>query len=96
GYMVTINNLALPYNEWSGGATPLYKMMQLEQRLGEEIPVIKTDSVNPNAPEVQYLLNQSDTCLMEDLYSFPGPLQYFGEERLIDQRPLTLSWGNKK
>ncbi|BAE81165.1 pyrophosphate--fructose 6-phosphate 1-phosphotransferase beta chain [Chlamydia felis Fe/C-56] len=96
GYMVTINNLARPYNEWIGGATPLYKMMQLEHRLGEDTPVIKTDSVNPNAAEVQYLLNQSDTCLMEDLYCFPGPLQYFSEEQLIDQRPLTLLWESRK
>ncbi|WP_348662670.1 diphosphate--fructose-6-phosphate 1-phosphotransferase [Chlamydia vaughanii] len=96
GYMVTINNLERSYSEWVGGGTPLYQMMQIEHRLGEETPVIKTDSVNPNAPAVQYLLKQSDMYLMEDHYCFPGPLQYFGEEKLVDQRPLTLLWETGK
>ncbi|SPN73318.1 6-phosphofructokinase,diphosphate--fructose-6-phosphate 1-phosphotransferase,diphosphate--fructose-6-phosphate 1-phosphotransferase,Phosphofructokinase [Chlamydia serpentis] len=95
GYMITINNLAEAYNQWQGGATPLYKMMHIESRCGIKTPVIKTDLVNPEAPAVQYLLKQSDSCLIEDLYCFPGPLQYFGQEELIDQRPLTLIWENQ-
>ncbi|ACZ33144.1 diphosphate--fructose-6-phosphate 1-phosphotransferase [Chlamydia pneumoniae LPCoLN] len=95
GYMITINNLARAYTEWQGGATPLYKMMHLENRCGTETPVIKTDSVDPKSPAVQHLLQQSDSCLVEDLYRFPGPLQYFGKEELIDQRPLTFLWENQ-
>ncbi|ANH78939.1 diphosphate--fructose-6-phosphate 1-phosphotransferase [Candidatus Chlamydia sanziniae] len=92
GYMITISNLATSYHQWEGGATPLYKMMHIENRCGAQTTVIKTDSVNPYAPAVQYLIQQSNSCLLEDLYRFPGPLQYFGKKELVDQRPLTLLW----
>ncbi|AGW38071.1 diphosphate--fructose-6-phosphate 1-phosphotransferase [Chlamydia pecorum PV3056/3] len=92
GYMVTINNLAKPYKEWKGGGAPLYKMMHVEA-LGKTLtPKIKTDSVHPHSPALQYLLKQGEECLLNDSYRFPGPLQYFGEKELIDQRPLTLLW----
>ncbi|AAF39325.1 diphosphate--fructose-6-phosphate 1-phosphotransferase [Chlamydia muridarum str. Nigg] len=92
GYMVTIGNLAEEYAHWTIAATPLYKMMHLEKRFNEETPVIKTDSVSPHSPMVQYLHKIKEACLLEDLYRFPGPLQYFEEQALIDQRPLTLLW----
>ncbi|WP_201456993.1 diphosphate--fructose-6-phosphate 1-phosphotransferase [Chlamydia sp. 17-3921] len=95
GYMVTINNLAEPYSQWKGGGTPLYKMMHIENRCGVATPVIKTDSVHPNTPALQHLLKQGEDCLINDFYRFPGPLQYFGNEELVDQRPLTLLWENK-
>ena len=54
--------------------------------------MIKTDSVSPYSPMVQYLHKMKGACLLEDLYRFPGPLQYFEEQALVDQRPLTLLW----
>ena len=92
GYMVTIGNLAEEYAHWTIAATPLYKMMHLEKRFNEETPVIKTDSVSPYSPMVQYLHKMKGACLLEDMYRFPGPLQYFEEQALVDQRPLTLLW----
>ncbi|EPP35539.1 diphosphate--fructose-6-phosphate 1-phosphotransferase [Chlamydia ibidis] len=96
GYMITIQNLAQPYAMWKGAGIPLYKMMCVETRLGAATPVIKTDSVDPESAAAQYLLRLKDTCLYEDAYQFPGPLQYFQDTRLIDQRPLTLLWECKK
>ncbi|CRH42561.1 Pyrophosphate--fructose 6-phosphate 1-phosphotransferase [Chlamydia trachomatis] len=96
GYMVTIGNLAEAYTEWTIAATPLYKMMHLEKRFNQETPVIKTDSVSPDAPMAKYLHKMKEICLLEDSYRFPGPLQYFEEQALVDQRPLTLLWEKGK
>ncbi|MBQ8498356.1 diphosphate--fructose-6-phosphate 1-phosphotransferase [Chlamydia sp.] len=96
GYMVTIGNLAEEYTQWTMAATPLYKMMHIEKRFNEETPVIKTDSVSPNSAAVQYLHIKREVCLLKDSYRFPGPLQYFQEQALVDQRPLTLLWEKNK
>lgn len=92
GYMVTVNNLASAYHLWKGGGTPLYQMMGLDSRFGDETPVIKTDSVNPHSAAVAHLSKHYEQHLLHDHYYFPGPLQYFRETSLLDQRPLTLLW----
>ena len=67
--------------------------MRHVEALGKTLtPKIKPDSVHPHSPALQYLLKQGEECLLNDSYRFPGPLQYFGEKELIDQRPLTLLW----
>lgn len=92
GYMVTVNNLASSYHQWSGGGTPLYKMMHIEQRLGESVPVIKTETVSPDAPAVHYLQSKQEQNLLYDQYTCPGALQFREESEWVDKRPLTLLW----
>lgn len=90
GYMVVINNLAQSYEHWSGGGIPLCKMMRVEKRNNELTPVIKTENVNPESKAVEFLEKKREECLIQDLYSFPGPLQYYQEKSPADQRPLIL------
>lgn len=90
GYMVSINQLAKDYSYWEGLGTPLYKMMHIKESL--DTPMIKTEPVDLKSPAVRYLLSEQKTFLMNDLYQFPGPLQYFEESTVIDKRPLTLLW----
>lgn len=91
GYMAVINNLNLCYPYWTPGAVPLFNMMHITQRKGRLTPVIETDLVDLNSPSFKKLEQNRLTAALEDLYLFPGPMQFFGPSELCDTKPMTLT-----
>lgn len=90
GYMITIQNLAKSYDSWIGSGIPLSKMMHLEKNRHEEVLVMKTSDIPPESRALTSLMEKQETCLIEDIYRFPGPLQYYQEQIDADKRPLIL------
>ncbi|ASQ28858.1 diphosphate--fructose-6-phosphate 1-phosphotransferase [Borrelia miyamotoi] len=90
GYMSSIKNLNKNVTEWLAGGVPLTMMMNIEERYGISKPVIKKALVDLNgAPFNEFVKNREEWAL-NNLYVFPGPIQYFGISELVDEITLTL------
>ena len=86
GYMVTITKL----NE--GGevlAIPLTGLVTLERRSGCDEIVIKKALVELDSPAFKFLEKRRDEWANSDLFSSPGPRQFFGPT--INQLPFTVA-----
>ncbi|WP_059358918.1 diphosphate--fructose-6-phosphate 1-phosphotransferase [Parachlamydia acanthamoebae] len=92
GYMSCVTDLSLPVEQWGIGATPLIKMMGMEERNGELKPVIQKSLVNLQGKPFAIFSQERDKWILEDLYCDPGPIQFFGARDETDQIPLTLEY----
>ncbi|AHH12039.1 Pyrophosphate--fructose 6-phosphate 1-phosphotransferase [Borrelia hermsii YBT] len=90
GYMSSIKNLNKNATEWLAGGVPLTMMMNMEERYGISKPVIKKALVDlTGAPFNEFVKNREEWAI-NNLYVFPGPIQYFGVSELVDEITLTL------
>ncbi|UPA17558.1 diphosphate--fructose-6-phosphate 1-phosphotransferase [Borrelia puertoricensis] len=90
GYMSSIKNLNKNATEWLAGGVPLTMMMNMEERYGVAKPVIKKALVDlKGAPFNEFVKNREEWAV-NNLYVFPGPIQYFGISELVDEITLTL------
>lgn len=90
GYMSSIKNLNKNATEWLAGGVPLTMMMNMEERYGISKPVIKKALVDlTGAPFNEFVKNREEWAV-NNLYVFPGPIQYFGVSELVDEITLTL------
>ncbi|MGE3954528.1 MAG: diphosphate--fructose-6-phosphate 1-phosphotransferase [Parachlamydiales bacterium] len=95
GYMASVRDLYRPTTEWKAGGVPITMMMNLERRHGKEKPVIQKALVDlKGAPFREFALRRGKWA-EEDAFRYPGPIQYFGEERITDSLPATLSLEKK-
>ncbi len=90
GYMTVINNLSKDYSKWTGKAIPLFSMLHLSKRDGKLTPVIKKGFVDISSSSFQYFKNNRKTWCLNNNYIFTGPIQFFGNEKLINLKPKTL------
>lgn len=90
GYMAVINNLSNDYNQWTGKAIPLFSMLHLSKREGKLTPVIKKGFVDISSPSFQYFKHNRKSWCLNNNYLFTGPIQFFGEDKLINLKPKTL------
>lgn len=91
GYMAAIQNLAAPVAEWVAAGIPIAPMMNLEERKGKRVPVIKKALVDlDGAPFKQFLL-QREKWRLNDNYRYPGPIQFFGPKELTECTTITLT-----
>ena len=91
GYISSIKNLSKPASEWVAGGTPLTMMMNMEKRHGEFKPVIKKALVDIEGPVFGKLAANREKWAMEDVYLFPGAIQYFGPSNVCDVTTHTLA-----
>ncbi|AHE62368.1 diphosphate--fructose-6-phosphate 1-phosphotransferase [Borrelia parkeri] len=90
GYMSSVKNLNKNATEWLAGGVPLTMMMHMEERYGVAKPVIKKALVDlKGAPFNEFVKNREEWAV-NNLYVFPGPIQYFGVSELVDEVTLTL------
>lgn len=90
GYLATVRGLNRPAAEWIAGGIPLTAMMNLEQRKGKTVPVIKKALVDLNGKPFKEFASNRDRWAFEDCYVYPGPIQYFGPSELCDSITRTL------
>ncbi len=90
GYMSSVRNLIKEPKDWSAGGVPLTMMMNMERRHGEDKPVIRKALVDLEGMPFKKLLENRSKWAEKTCYLYPGPIQYFGPDRVTDQKTETL------
>ena len=65
-------------------------MMNIERRKGKEKPVIKKALVELKGEPFKYLAKNRIAWAEQDLFVFPGPIQFFGPAEVTDITTYTL------
>ena len=96
GYLSKISNLSKPAEEWVAGGMPITKMMNMERRHGEDKPVIRKALVELDGKPFRYFAEHRDEWAVENHYTYPGAIQYYGPDSVcnITTRTLALEKGN--
>jgi len=90
GYLSSVRNLTKKATDWTVGGIPLTMMMNMERRKGKEKPVIKKALVDLKAAPFKYLVANRAMWAVEDVYVFPGPIQFFGPAQITEVTTVTL------
>lgn len=91
GYVVTVKNLHQPVELWVPGAIPLVSMMHIEERNGSSKPVIKKYVVHLKKELFQQFNRQRKEWEMQDCYRYVGPMQFFGDPALTEEKCLSIT-----
>jgi len=96
GYISSVTNLTAPAVEWKSGGIPITMMMNMEQRHGEQKPVIKKALVELDGKPFKYFAANRKTWAIDTCFTYPGAIQYYGPGEVCDQptRTLTLEQEN--
>ncbi|OJH15870.1 hypothetical protein ER70_00230 [Borreliella bissettiae] len=62
----------------------------MEERYGEKKPVIKKALVDLEGRPFKEFVKNRDKWALNNLYSCPGPVQYFGSSEIVDEITETL------
>lgn len=90
GYMSFISQLHEPVAHWQVGGTPFVSLMDLELRHGKQKPVIKKTLVDLQGRPFQCYKEHRGRWRYEDVYRYPGPIQYYGPETISLSIPMTM------
>ena len=90
GYLSSVTQLSKPADQWQAGGIPITMMMNLEQRHGEQKPVIKKALVELDGEPFKYFASHRDEWAVETCFTFPGAIQYYGPAEVCDQSTMTL------
>ena len=90
GYLSSVKNLTKKSQDWVCGGVPLTMMMNIERRKGKEKPVIKKALVELKGKPFMHLAKVRAAWATEDLFVFPGPIQFFGPAVVTDITTVTL------
>ncbi|WKC75771.1 diphosphate--fructose-6-phosphate 1-phosphotransferase [Borreliella valaisiana] len=89
GYMSCIKNLNSKPTDWIAGGVPLTMLMNMEERYGVQKPVIRKALVDLEGRPFKEFVENRDKWALNNLYLYPGPVQYFGSFE-IDEITETL------
>ena len=90
GYLSSVKNLTKKAQDWVCGGVPLTMMMNIERRKGKEKPVIKKALVELKGKPFAYLAKVRSVWATDDVFVFPGPIQFFGPAVVTDMTTVTL------
>jgi pyrophosphate--fructose-6-phosphate 1-phosphotransferase len=90
GYLSSVRNLTAPAKDWIAGGVPLTMMMNMEQRHGEQKPVIKKALVELDGKPFKELAKNRATWEVKTSYLYPGAIQYYGPDAVCNQPTQTL------
>jgi pyrophosphate--fructose-6-phosphate 1-phosphotransferase len=96
GYMSCVGNLTKAPIQWTSLGIPLVMMMGIERRKGKDKPVIKKAMVDLQGKPFKAFEQMRKSWAQEELYIFPGPIQYFGSKEITDTTTQTLIYERKK
>ncbi len=91
GYMSCIGNLSKDPDNWVAKGLPIVSMMNIETRHGQSKPVIRKALVDLKSKAFKSLEKNREDWANNDDYSYPGPIQYFGDKEISDTIPMILS-----
>ena len=92
GYMSSVRKLKRKPEQWECGGIPLTMMMNIERRKGKEKPVIQKALVELNGRPFKELVKARHDWAVNEHYIFPGPIQYYGPEKIADMTTKTLAY----
>jgi pyrophosphate--fructose-6-phosphate 1-phosphotransferase len=90
GYLSGVRDLLKPASQWKAGGVPLTMMMNLERRHGKNKPVIQKALVDLKGKPFKAFAAKRRQWAMEDDYTSPGPIQFWGPAAVADAVPETL------
>ncbi len=96
GYIASVGNLAQPADRWTAGGIPITMMMNMEQRHGEQKPVIRKALVELNGVPFKTFAAERTTWAVKTSFTFPGAIQYFGPDEVCNQPTQTLILEQKR
>jgi len=90
GYLSSVRNLTAPAKDWIAGGVPLTMMMNMEQRHGEQKPVIRKALVELDGkPFKEFAKNRAEWAIKTS-FAYPGAIQYYGPDEVCNQPTKTL------
>ncbi|MFP4466083.1 MAG: diphosphate--fructose-6-phosphate 1-phosphotransferase [Candidatus Goldiibacteriota bacterium] len=92
GYMSSVRKLTRKPEQWECGGIPLTMMMNIERRKGKEKPVIQKALVELKGRPFKELVKARNNWAVNEHYTFPGPIQYYGPEKIADMTTMTLGY----
>lgn len=90
GVICSIQNLKLSPKKWEMKMVPLIQLMYFEMRSGKKKAVIKKTLVDIKSKAYVNFTTSRKSWELEDQYSSPGPIQFFGDPELSDSVPKCL------
>lgn len=90
GYMAVVENLSRSVHDWQIAGVPFLAMMTSEIRKGKENAVISKGLVDLEGKPFEMFANHRKDWMLKDDYQYPGPIQFFGPEKLTDSITKTL------
>jgi len=90
GYMSAITHLGRKAQDWVACGVPITMMMNMERRSGKDKPVIRKALVDLEGAPFKHFVENRDQWAIETSYIYPGPIQFFGPEELVDKTTNTL------
>ncbi len=90
GYMSSVRNLTEKPENWIPGGIPITMMMNMEKRHGHMKPVIQKALVDLKGKPYMKFASMRETLMLNTLYQYPGPIQYFGPAEVCDRPSMTL------
>lgn len=90
GYMAALQNLNRGVVDWEILGVPLIAMMTSEIRHGQAKPVIKKGLVELDGLPFKTFIAKRAEWMLADDYQYPGPIQFFGPEKLTESITYTL------
>ncbi len=94
GYMACATNLSEPPSQWGILGVPIVPLMHSEMRKGKKKLVVKKALVDLDGPPFHEFAKQRRKWRLDDDYRYPGPIQFFGPEEIVDA--VTFSLGMMK
>lgn len=91
GYISSVTRLHKPAAEWKAGGIPITMMMNMEQRHGEQKPVIKKALVELDGAPFAYFAAHRDEWARNTCFTYPGAIQYYGPTEVCDLTTVTLA-----
>jgi pyrophosphate--fructose-6-phosphate 1-phosphotransferase len=91
GMICSVQNLEESVDKWEFTLVPIVRLMHMEKRKGKDKPVIQKALVDLQGAPFSRFAKMRKSWELEDLYCFPGPIQFFGESGLTDSVPCILS-----
>ena len=90
GYMSAITHLGRKAQDWVACGVPITMMMNMERRSGKDKPVIRKALVDLEGAPFKHFVENREQWALETCYIYPGPIQFFGPEELVDKTSYTL------
>lgn len=90
GYLSSVRDLLKPASQWKAGGVPLTLMMNMERRHGKDKPVIQKALVELKGKPFKAFAANRKKWALEDDFTSPGPIQFWGPTQVADSVPETL------
>lgn len=91
GYVAFVQGLSEDVKNWRPGGCPLTALLHLEERQGKKKPVIQKALVDLKSPLFQSFATAREHWAADDLYRYPGPIQFFGPDEISHSVTDTLA-----